>query len=84
MHTMMTTACIKRITNKIGYFIFLALFVLSLSSCNKNKNDYLNTPTNIQMTDDCYLVWDEVEGATEYEVVVNNVIDWPSITLTVQ
>ena len=78
----MTTACIKRITNKIGYFIFLALFVLSLSSCNKNKNDYLNTPTNIQMTDDCYLVWDEVEGATEYEVVVNNVIEGQSIFTT--
>ena len=59
----------KKIFNKIKYLLLLSPLVLVLSSCS---NKYLSTPKNLEITDDCYLVWDKVNNATGYEVLVSN------------
>ena len=59
----------KSFFTKIKYLLLLSPLVLVLSSCS---NKYLSTPKNLKITDDCYLVWDKVNNATGYEVLVSN------------
>lgn len=56
---------------KIINFVVAILVVFALYGCASN-NQTLSTPTNVRITEDGYITWNEVDNASSYVITIND------------
>lgn len=56
---------------KILSFFIAVLALLTLYGCVKDEPKVLTAPTNVTISEEGYITWDEVENATSYIVTIN-------------
>lgn len=56
---------------KVLSFFITVLALFTLFGCNNNEEKILTVPTNVSISAEGYITWDEVENATSYIVTIN-------------
>ncbi len=61
---------------KINKFVIIIVIIFSfvISGCikKKDKKEYLDTPQNLNISDNDILTWSKVNNATKYKVIIND------------